>query len=179
MKGFRYYTRKEIALRILWGIVCPIFFYSSPRLFYKWRNFVLSAFGAKLGKNVKIYPSTKISHPWLLEIGNDTLVSWNVTIYNLGRVTLGSKTIISQNVHLCAGTHDYNSGSFALQRCQITIGNNVWIAADAFIGPNVIVCDQAIVAARAVVIKNVTRLTMVGGNPAVILKNLSKGIREN
>ena len=52
----------------------------------------------------------------------------------------------------------------------IQIGAGVWIAADAFIGPAVTIGDNAVVAARAVVVKEVQRNEVVGGNPAKHIK---------
>ena len=52
----------------------------------------------------------------------------------------------------------------------ISIGNGVWIAADAFIGPGVSIENNAVIAARAVVIKKVEENTVVGGNPAKTIK---------
>ena len=46
----------------------------------------------------------------------------------------------------------------------------VWIAADAFVGPNVSIGNSSIIAARAVVIKNVEENNIVGGNPAKFIK---------
>jgi putative colanic acid biosynthesis acetyltransferase WcaF len=52
----------------------------------------------------------------------------------------------------------------------ILIGSGIWIAAEAFIGPSVIIGNNAVVAARAVVVKNVDANTIVGGNPAKFIK---------
>ncbi len=165
----KYYSTKEKLLRVIWGAVEPLFFRYSPRLLYGWRNLVLQAMGAKLGKNVKIYPSAKIMYPWLLEIGDNTTISWEVKVYNLGFSKIGSNTMISQYSHLCGGTHDFRSPDFDLIRTGFTIGNQVWIAADAFIGPGVKVGDRAVVAARAVVVKDVETGKIVAGNPAKVI----------
>ncbi|MDD2798966.1 MAG: putative colanic acid biosynthesis acetyltransferase [Bacteroidales bacterium] len=166
----RYYSKKEILLRIIWGVVQPTLFRLSPRLFYSWRNFLLRLMGAKIGKGVQIFPSVDITFPWLLEVGDKSVIAWNVKVYNLGMIKIGKQTIISQNAHLCGGTHDITHPGFVLKRTGLTIGNKVWIAADAFIGPNVTVGDNSIVAARAVVIKDVDSQSMVGGNPAKLIK---------
>jgi putative colanic acid biosynthesis acetyltransferase WcaF len=52
----------------------------------------------------------------------------------------------------------------------IIIGDGVWIAADAFIGPGVIIADKAIVAARSVVVKSIDESNICGGNPAKFIK---------
>lgn len=165
----KYYSYKEIVYRALWAAVYPILFRYSPRLFYSWRNMILKVFGAKVGKGVKIYPSAKINLPWLFEIGDNSVIAWNVRVYNLGRIVIGSKTIISQYAHLCGGTHDFRNPGFKLLRTGLSIGNNVWVASDAFVGPKVHVGDNAVVAARAVVVKDVESNTIVGGNPAKII----------
>lgn len=165
----KYYSNKEILLRVIWVVLCPMLFRYSFRLFYGWRNFILRLMGARIGKNVKIYPSARIMYPWLLEIGDNTTISWDVKVYNLAFSKIGSDTMISQYSHLCGGTHNFRSTNFDLIRTGFTIGNNVWIAADAFVGPGVTVNDGAIVAARAVVVKDVEKGTIVGGNPAKLI----------
>lgn len=166
---FNNYSVREMLLRGVWAMVCPIFFRYSFRLFYGWRNFLLRFMGARIGKNVKIYPSAKIMYPWLLEIGDNTTISWDVKVYNLAFSKIGSNTMISQYAHLCGGTHDFRSTAFDLIRTGFTIGNNVWIAADAFVGPGVKVNDNAVIAARAVVVKDVEAGTIVGGNPGKVI----------
>jgi putative colanic acid biosynthesis acetyltransferase WcaF len=122
--------------------------------------------GAKIGRNVKIYPSALIMYPWLLEIGDNTTISWGVKVYNLALSKIGNNTMISQYSHLCGGTHDFRSPDFDLIRTGFNIGDQVWIAADSFIGPGVSVKDGAVVAARAVVVKDVEPGAIVAGNPA-------------
>jgi putative colanic acid biosynthesis acetyltransferase WcaF len=165
----KYYSNKEIVLRYIWLFIQPVLFRYSPRLFYSWRNAILRVLGAKIGKSVKIYPSAIITFPWLLEVNDRAVISWGVKIYNLGRISIGEKTVISQFAHLCGGTHDTENPGFKLIRSEIEIGNMVWIAADAFIGPDVHIGDNAIVGARAVVIKNVEAGTIVAGNPAKVI----------
>lgn len=165
------YTFKENSARVLWGGV-SIFFRYSPRLFYSWRNFLLRIFGARIGKGVKIFPSAKIMFPWNLEIADGTVVSWEVILYNLGKITIGSNTVISQYAHICAGTHEYTSEEFTLLKSSVEIGSKVWVAADAFVGPDVTVGDGVVVGSRSVVINDVPDHTVVAGNPARIIKKI-------
>ena len=133
---------------------------------------VLRLFGASIGRNVRIFPSANIMFPWLLTVGDHVVISWDVKVYNLGRISIGDHTVVSQYAHLCGGTHDYKSREFTLLRTGLIIGKNAWIAADAFIGPGVVVGDRCVVGARAVVMRDVPAGAVVAGNPAKVVSNL-------
>ena len=174
LPGLKFYSINELIKRLFWINIGNVLIKLTPRHFYILRNLILKFFGASIGSNVKVFPSIRITHPWLLHIGSNSVISWNVNIYNLANLKIGNNSIISQNVHLCGGTHDYKSPGFELQRCEITIGNNVWIAADAFIGPNVTIGDNSIIGARAVCLKDVPANSIMSGNPAVKIKDFIK-----
>jgi putative colanic acid biosynthesis acetyltransferase WcaF len=127
-------------------------------------------FGAKIGSHCNVRPGVRVVHPWLLTVGSWTCLGDGSVIYNLGPVTIGDHTTLSQEVYVCAGTHDYTQPHLPLQRPPIVIGGGVWICAQAFIGPRVRIGDNSIVAARAVVVKDVPPGVIVGGNPARVLK---------
>lgn len=57
-----------------------------------------------------------------------------------------------------------------LTTAPITIGRAAWVAADVFIGPGVTVGERAVVGARASVFRNVDPWTVVGGNPARLIR---------
>jgi putative colanic acid biosynthesis acetyltransferase WcaF len=117
----------------------------------------------------QIYGSASITFPWDLSIGRNSTIGPDVALYNLGGLEIGSSTVISQNVHVCGGTHDHTKLTYPLIREKIKIGNFVWIAADAFIAPGVTIGDGALVGARAVVVKDVEPYTIVAGNPARVI----------
>jgi putative colanic acid biosynthesis acetyltransferase WcaF len=157
--------------RLVWNISAVILFRPfGSRLFKKWRVFVLKCFGAKIEWSSHIYSSVKIWAPWNLEIGVNSSLGPHVDCYNQGKICIGANTVVSQKAYLCASSHDYNQKDFPLVLKPIQIGNGVWIAADAFIGPHVRIGDNAVIAARAVVIKNVEENTVVGGNPSKLIK---------
>ncbi|MEJ0030747.1 MAG: putative colanic acid biosynthesis acetyltransferase [Bacteroidota bacterium] len=136
-------------------------------------------FGASIGRNVQIFPSARITFPWLLAIEDDVVISWDVKVYNLGAIKIGAKTVVSQHAHLCGGTHDFNTPEFTLLRTGLTIGKNVWIAADAFIGPGVSIGDNVVVGARSVVLKDVEADMLVAGNPATVIRKINKPARKS
>jgi putative colanic acid biosynthesis acetyltransferase WcaF len=157
--------------RLVWNISAAIVFRPfGSRLFKKWRVFVLKCFGAKIEWSSHIYSSVKIWAPWNLEIGENSSLGPKVDCYNQGKISIGANTVVSQKAYLCASSHDYNQKDFPLILKPIQIGNGVWIAADAFIGPHISIGDNAVIAARSVIIKNVDKNTIVGGNPAKLIK---------
>ena len=90
-------------------------------------------------------------------------------IYSVAQVTLGPWSVVSQRAYLCTASHDIHAPGFALTAAPIAVGRNAWVAADAFIGPGVTLADGAVAAARAVVVKDVDRNIIVGGNPAAAI----------
>lgn len=164
------YSRDEYARRFAWEWVQRVLVRPSPRRAYRWRRVWLRRFGAKVTTSCRTRPSTRIMHPWLLSLGEHTSLADDVLIYNLGPITIGSHTVVSQAAYLCAGTHDYARPDLPLQRSTIRIGQGVWICTGAFVGPDVTIADNAVVGARAVVTKDVPPNVVVAGNPAQVVK---------
>lgn len=162
------YTRREQILRVCWWFGAWLI-RLSLRPMFGWRRFVLRLFGARIGEHVRIYPSTKIYMPWNVSIGAWSALGDDVFIYSLGRVSIGVRSTVSYRAHVCAGTHDFGDPRLPLLKPPVEIGSGVWIGTDAFIGPGVKVADNAIVGARAVVIKDVDESQVVGGNPARLI----------
>ncbi|ORE91087.1 acyl transferase [Stappia sp. 22II-S9-Z10] len=146
----------------------------SPRPFWGWRRLLLRGFGARIGANVHIHPSVRIAIPWMLSIGEDSAIGDRAILYSLGPISIGTRATISQYAHLCAGDHDYRRADFPLLKPPIAIGDEVWICADAFIGPGVSVGTGAIIGARAVVNCDVPERLIVAGNPARPLRQRPK-----
>ena len=162
-------TKQKIG-RLLWAIVQATLFGCSPHNLFAWRAMLLRLFGAKLGPHVLIRPSVRIIIPWHLEIDEHTSIGDFAILYSLGRIKIGKYVTISQYAHLCAGSHDARNRAMVLTTAPITLGDDVWIAADAFVGPGVTVGDRSIVGARASVFSDVPAETIVGGNPAKFIK---------
>lgn len=161
----REWSRPELLGRVLWAACGPLFRWS-PRLCWGWRRWLLRLFGARVGAHVHIHPSACVFIPWNLEIGDWSSVGFDVLIYNLGPTRIGSRATVSQRAHLCGGTHDFRDDAMPLIKSPITIGDDAWICADAFVGPGVTVGARAVIGARSVLVKDVAEGVIVAGNPA-------------
>ena len=165
-RGARKWSRRELAGRVLWGFLYPLFRLSPRPFFWGWRRTLLRLCGAKIEADVHICPSVRITIPWNLEIGTGAAVGDRAILYALGPIRIGARALISQGAHLCAGTHDWREPTFPLMKPPIDIGADAWVCADAFVGPGVTVGEGAVVGARALVVKDVASGTIVAGNPA-------------
>ncbi len=164
-RAARRYSRRENARRVLWDLVTPLFRFS-PRPCFGWRRLLLRAFGARVGREVHVYPSTVIVMPWNLALGDFASLGEHVFVYDLGPISIGARATVALRAHLCAGTHDLRRADLPLQKPPIVIGAQAFVAADAFVGPGVTVGEGAVVGARAVVMRDVPPWTVVVGNPA-------------
>ncbi len=158
--------RAQIA-RILWGLCHPLF-RLSPRPFWVWRIWLLRCFGAQIGRGVHIHPTVRITIPWHLRIDDQAAVGDRAILYALGHIHIGARATVSQNAHLCAGSHDLSDPARALVRSPISIGADAWVCADAFVGPGVRIGAGAVLGARAVAIKELPAGQTGLGNPMQI-----------
>ena len=165
------YTFKSRVRRLVWNVCAFIFLrpFSLP-CFRCWRLLVLRCWDAKIGKGCDVHASAVIWAPWNLEIGQGTCIGSKAIIYNPGNVVLGNKVTISQYAYLCTATHDYESRLHTLCAKTIKVDDYAWVAARAFVGPGVHIREYAVVGATASVYKDVAPGTVVGGNPAKLIK---------
>lgn len=161
-EGFR--GRNGFTVQI-WWFVHYLLFKSSPQIMYGWRRFLLRIFGAKIGKKVILRSSCQITYPWKLEIGDYSWIGDEVVLYTLGKITIGTNTIISQRSYLCTGSHDYAKTDFPIYAKPITIKDSCWLATDVFVAPGVEITDEVIVGARSSVFKSILEKGVYRGNP--------------
>ncbi len=103
----------------------------------------------------------------LLEIGNNTYLNGGSIDCSYG-ITIGNNCAIADGARIM--DNSWHIANSPISRCKISIGNKVWIATNAMILPGVTIGDGAIVAAGAVVTKNVPSKCMVAGVPAEVIK---------
>jgi putative colanic acid biosynthesis acetyltransferase WcaF len=127
-------------------------------------------FGAKIGKNVILRPSVKVTYPWKLTIGDYSWIGDEVGLYTLGEIAIGKNVVISQKSYLCAASHDYTKESFDIFESKIVIEDEVWIATDVFIAPAITIGSGAVIGARSTVLSDMPAGMICVGYPAKPIK---------
>jgi len=111
-----------------------------------------------------------------IEIGNNVVINRRVYLDGRIGIKIGNNISISPEVYILSMEHDPNDPMFATRGGVVVIDDNVWIGARAMILPNVHVGEGAVVAAGAVVTKDVDPYQIVGGVPARLIGNRSRQI---
>lgn len=165
--GFR--GRSAIVVQ-LWWLVQSTLFGCSPQFMYGWRRWLLKLFGAKVGKNVLVRPSVKITYPWNVSIGDHVWIGDEVVLYSLGEIEISANAVVSQRSYLCAASHDYSKPNFPIYAKKITIGPSAWLATDVFVAPGVTIGEGVVVGARSSVFHNLPPMMVCIGSPAKPIK---------
>ena len=159
--------RYPVRLKV-WRILNVVLFPILPK---RLKICLLRLFGARIEKSLVAYSSARIYAPWNLEVDAPwAVIGPRVRLYNKAKVSLGGHVIISQDAFICTASHDVASPQMALVAKPITIRRDSWVASHAIILPGVTIGEGAVVAAGAVVTKDVEPFTVVGGNPAKFIK---------
>ena len=135
-----------------------------------WRRGLLRLFGADLAPGADVRASARVWYPPNLKMGACAVIGPGAICYNIAPVTLGDRSIVSQGAHLCTGSHDLSDPFFQLVARPITLGSNVWIAAEAFVGPGVRAGEGAVLGARGTTFADLEAWTIHTGNPAKYLR---------
>lgn len=106
-----------------------------------------------------------------ITIGKNVFFNTGCTFQDRGGITIGDGTQIGQNVMLCTLNHGIAAEARHITYpFPIVIGKNVWIGANAMVVPGVSIGDNAVIAAGAVVTKDVPENSVVAGVPAKVIK---------
>lgn len=111
-----------------------------------------------------------------IRVGRNAFVNQNCTFYDLGGLDIADDVMIGPNVSIITASHPVEPS----QRRSVTIGKpivierNVWIAAAATIIGGVTVGENSVVAAGSVVTRSVPPNTLVGGNPARVIRPIGE-----
>lgn len=133
------------------------------------RRVSLRLLGSKIGGGTFINRHCYIMDPNRMAIGCGSHVNRMCTLDARGGLYIGNSVSISHGVMLMTGSHDMNSCDFSVNYLPIIIEDYVWIGCGAIVLQNVRIGRGAVVAAGAVVTKDVPPHSVVGGIPAKVI----------
>lgn len=133
---------------------------------HHYRRFVMRLGGASIGKGSSVHIGARFFSLKNLTIGEDSIIGNGIFIDGRDTVKIGNHVDIASEVMIYNSEHDVNSEDFGATEGPVEIGDYVFIGPRAIILPNVSIGRGAVVAAGAVVTKDVPEFTIVGGVPA-------------
>jgi putative colanic acid biosynthesis acetyltransferase WcaF len=170
LEGGQTFPLRFLVIRTLWDVTWLLLGAWTPPPLAAWRRLILRLFGAKVSSTALVYGSTRIWYPGHLELRDYCQVGPGATLYTMAKITIGEYAIVSQGAHLCTGSHDIESEFFQTIAKPIHINPRAWIAADAFVGPGVVVGEGAVLGACGVAFRDLEPWTVYAGNPAKLIK---------
>lgn len=137
--------------------------------FHLFRLFFYKLSGMKIGKGSRIHIGARFFYPDNIEIGQGSIIGDNIFLDGRDKLKIGNHVDIASGVMVYNSEHDINSEDFGAVNAPVEIGDYVFIGPRAIILPGVKIGKGAIVAAGAVVTKDVPEFKVVGGVPAQVI----------
>lgn len=125
--------------------------------------------GIKVGKGSSVHMWARFYQPVKISIGSDTLIGDNVFLDGRDNLIIGDHVDIASQVLIYNSAHNIHSPEFEATYGEVKIGDYVFIGPRATILPGVNIGNGAVVAAGAVVTKDVPEFAIVAGVPAMVI----------
>ena len=135
----------------------------------------------KCGKNIFIEPPFRCDYGSNIEVGENFFANYNLTILDVGKVTIGKNAQIAPNVSIFTAGHPVhpdsrNSGYEYV--ISVTIGDNVWLGGNTVINPGVTIGNNVVIGAGSVVTKDIPDNVIAVGNPCRVLRAITEEDRK-
>lgn len=129
--------------------------------------------GHPVDESLRMFPPFYTDFGKNIQFGQDVFINSGCHFQDQGGIKIGNGALIGHNVVLATINHDLDPAQNRKNHyAPITIGDHVWIGSNATILSGITIGDWAVVAAGAVVTKDVPPKTIVGGVPARVIKTI-------
>ncbi|ASN03560.1 maltose acetyltransferase domain-containing protein [Virgibacillus necropolis] len=139
------------------------------------RTLLLKELFGSSGDVLGVEPSFRCDYGYNIHVGENFYANFDCVILDVCEVRIGDNCAMAPGVHIYTATHPidpYERIKGPEYGKPVTIGDNVWIGGRAVINPGVTVGNNVVVAAGAIVTKDVPDNVVVGGNPAKVIKHI-------
>lgn len=137
------------------------------------RELMSDLIGKLLDENFGLFPPFYTDCGQNIRIGRGSFINMGCTFQDWGGIEIGDDCLIGHNCTICTVNHSKDPLHRGDMTCSpVKIGNRVWIGANVTILPGVSIGDGAIIAAGAVVTKDIKPRSIYGGVPAKFLKDI-------
>ena len=137
------------------------------------RNLLWKMTGVEVHATTLVFPPFQINYGKNTRIGKNVFINFDCTFLDLGGITIDDNVMLAPKVSLLSEGHPVAvNDRQTLTAGRIHIQRNAWIGANATILQGVTVGENSVVAAGAVVSKDVPANTVVGGAPAKTIKTI-------
>lgn len=153
----------------LWELCWNIFCRWTPKPLNPWRLFWLRIFDAQIQGTPFVHQRARIAVPWNLTLHDRACLGDRAHAYSLGKIEIGARATVAQEVYLSTGSHDFSQSSLPLTTAPIVIGEDAFLGARVLILPGVTVGARSVIGAGAVVTKDVPADVVAAGNPCRVL----------
>lgn len=133
------------------------------------RVFIYEWVGVKIGKGAHIHMGAQFFDPSGIEIGEGTIIGQNAFLDGRAKLKIGNFTDIASDVMIYNSEHDINAEDFHAIEASVEIGDFVFVGPRVIILPGVKIGKGSVIAAGAVVTRDVSEYAIVGGVPAVVI----------
>jgi acetyltransferase-like isoleucine patch superfamily enzyme len=134
-------------------------------------------YGVKIGQDSVIYNNCELRDPHQIKIGHFTSIGDHCILDGRGGLTIGNSVNLSTGVWIWTMQHQVNDADFGCESAPVIIEDYAWVSCRTVLLPGVSIGKGAVVAAGAVVTKNVEPYAMVGGVPAKKIGERSRDLR--
>ncbi len=128
-------------------------------------------FDGEVPAGLSVFTPVQIDFPKQMTFGEHVFINHSFTAMAIGGIMIGNNVQIGPNVTIVTDNHDFYD-RYVLRCRSVVLEDNAWIGVNATIMPGVTVGKNAIIAGGAVVTKNVPANTIVGGNPARVIRKI-------
>jgi putative colanic acid biosynthesis acetyltransferase WcaF len=164
------WSAQDRAVRLLWEFCWFVFCVWTPKPANPWRLFWLDVFGATIEGKPFVHQRARIAIPWHLTLHDRACLGDRANAYSLGKIEIGAGATVAQEVYLSTGSHDFSGPALQLVTAKITIGEDAFIGARAFIMPGVEIGARSVVGACSVVTRDVPPDVFAAGNPCKVIR---------